>query len=298
MTRSVDVIAAARRDLEERRYGVDNQRSTNSRKRELSSQPANHQEVSSAQRRAFFRQLLRAPNPDIVTSLSQESVRNFCVDDTSAEQVKDCAGATSSSESPKRQSVRLERQPFYARCQYKDNEEPRKRDGQINRRRKRRDKEAATSRSLPNYVSSIPVSWTQRLDYLVNVVIGALATALVISSFVHQGTSAPYPNALPLVANAKRSGDQQGILPESGASLHPAQGFNILPKAFPEPLPTIAEDISSLLFLAVPVLASAPGITVLPYTGLPQALPAFPEDIARLILITSPERKASQLQTQ
>ena len=131
------------------------------------------------------------------------------------------------------------------------------------------------------------VSWTQRLDYLTNVVIGVLATALAILLLIRAGPSDPNPDALPLVANAKKSGDQQAILMASGASLYPAQGFNILPRAFREPLPTFAEDISGLLFLAAPLPASAPGITVLPYTGLPQALPVFPEDIAQLIMIAS-----------
>ncbi|MFA9476176.1 MAG: hypothetical protein ACERJ2_16670 [Filomicrobium sp.] len=398
LTRSVDVIAAARQDLEEHRCCVDNRLSTELLKRELSSQPANQQRMTSAQRRAFFRQLLRTPNPDIVTTPSREGGRNYLrVDNTSAEHVKEGLGAKGSTEIPKGQSVRLERQPLRARFQHEDNEElkqdgrinrrrkrqnketapPRsvpnyfsskmtsaqrraffrqllrtpnpdivttpsreggrnylrvdntsaehvkeglgakgsteipkgqsvrlerqplrarfqhedneelKQDGRINRRRKRQNKETAPPRSVPNYFSSMLVSWTQRLDYLTNVVIGVLATALAILLFVRAGPSDPYPDALPLVANAKKSGNQQAILFESGASLHPAQGFNILPKAFPEPLPTFAEDISGLLFLAAPLPASAPGITVLPYTGLPQALPVFPEDIAQLIMIAS-----------
>ncbi len=72
-----------------------------------------------------------------------------------------------------------------------------------------------------------------------------------------------------------------------GPSLDLARGFNILPSAFPEPLPAFAEDIFRLLLLAAPLPASAPGISVLPYTGLPQALPVFPEDIAQLIMIAS-----------
>ena len=287
LTRSVDVIAAARQDLEEHRCCVDNRLSTELLKRELSSQPANQQRMTSAQRRAFFRQLLRTPNPDIVTTPSREGGRNYLrVDNTSAEHVKEGLGAKGSTEIPKGQSVRLERQPLRARFQHEDNEEL-KQDGRINRRRKRQNKETAPPRSVPNYFSSMLVSWTQRLDYLTNVVIGVLATALAILLFVRAGPSDPYPDALPLVANAKKSGNQQAILFESGASLHPAQGFNILPKAFPEPLPTFAEDISGLLFLAAPLPASAPGITVLPYTGLPQALPVFPEDIAQLIMIAS-----------
>ncbi len=85
----------------------------------------------------------------------------------------------------------------------------------------------------------------------------------------------------------KKSGDQQATLVASRPSLDLARGFNILPSAFPEPLPAFAEDIFRLLLLAASLPASAPGISVLPYTGLPQALPVFPEDIAQLIMIAS-----------
>jgi len=114
-----------------------------------------------------------------------------------------------------------------------------------------------------------------------------LATALAILLFIRAGPADPHPDALPLVANATTSVGQQAIPLEPSASLYPAQGFSILPRAFPEPLPTFAKDISGLLVLAVPLPASAPGITVLPYTALPQALPAFPENIAQLIMFAS-----------
>jgi len=295
VARSADVIAAARQDIEEHRCLVDGQRSTDLRKLELSSQPADHQQVASAHRRALFRRSLRTPDSDVVSTPYQESVRNVRIEETSAKQIEKGAGATSPSEIAKRQSIQHERQPVRAHLRDENYEELRKRDGQINWRRKFRDKETATSRSLPNYVSSMPVSWTQRLDYLINVVIGVLATALVISLFVRSSVPDPYADVSLLVANEKTTGEQRAILPEPQAALRLAHGFDILPKAFPEPLPTIVVDILSLLFLAAPLRASAPGVVVLPYTGLPQAVPAFPEDIARLIVIALPESKKSEL---
>jgi cell wall hydrolase len=287
LARSVDVIAAMRQDLDEHRCCVDNRLSTELLKRELSCQPATQRRVASAQRRARLRQLLRNPNPDNLATPSHEAVRNLRVDPTSAEQIEERVGAKSSFEIPKRQRGRHGRQPFDAHFPREDNEELSRRHEPINRHRKCRDKETATPRRLLNNFLSMLISWARRLDYLTNVVIGVLATALAILLFIRAGPADSHPDALRLVANAKMSTGQQAIPLEPRASLYPAQGFNILLRAFPEPLPKFAEDISGLLFLAAPLPASAPGITVLPYTGLPQALPAFPEDIAQLIMIAS-----------
>ena len=248
LARSVDVIAAARQDLDEHRCCVDNRLSTESLKRELSCQPATQRQVMSAQRRARLRQLLRSPNPDSLATPSHEAVRNLRVDPTSAEQIEERVRAKSSFEIPKRQPGRRGRQPFDARFQREDNEELSRRHEPISRHRKRRDKEAAAPKSLLNEFLSMLISWAQRLDYLTNVVIGVLATALAILLFIRAGPADSRPDALPLVANAKTSAGQQAIPLEPRASLYPAQGFNILPRAFPEPLPTFAEDISGLLF--------------------------------------------------
>jgi Cell Wall Hydrolase len=287
LARSVDVIAAARQDLEEHRCCVDNRLSTGLLKRASSCQPATPRQVTSAQRRARLRQLLRNPNPDNLATPSHEAVRNLRVDPTSAEQIEERVRATSSFEIPKRQRGRRGRQLADADLQHEDNEKLSRRHETINRHRNCRDKETAAPRSLLNKLLSMLISWTQRLDYLTNVVIGVLATALAILLFIRAGPADPRPDALPLVANAKTSAGQQAISLEPRASLYLVQGFNILPRAFSEPLPMFAEDISGLLFLAAPLPASAPGITVLPYTGLPQALRAFPENIAQLIMIAS-----------
>jgi hypothetical protein len=287
LARSVDVIAAARQDLDEHRCSVDNRLSTEILKRESSCRPATQQRMTSAQRRARLRQLLRNPNPDDLATPSHEAVRNLRVDPTSAEQIEERVRAKSSFEIPRRQRGRHGRQAFDANFQREDNEELSRRHESINPHRKCRDKETATLRSLLNKFLSMLISWAQRLDYLTNVVIGTLATALVILLFIRAVPSDSYPDALPLIANAKTGAGRQANPLEPRASFYPAQGFNILPRAFPKPLPTFAEDISGLLFLAAPLPASAPGITVLPYTGLPQALPAFPEDIAQLIMFAS-----------
>lgn len=248
---SVDVIAAARQDLEEHRCHLDNQLSSDS--------------------------------PE------QNNVRSLRLGNSSVEHVKESVATTSGGG--------LRRQPFHARLPHQDNEEPCAWSGQINRHRKYRNTTVASKR-IQHGFSFLLAIWTQRLDYLTNAVIGVLAAALVISLFFRAGPSDQYPVALPLVGSAKKSGDQEVVPLEFDASRQPAQGFNIHSKSFPKPLPAFAEDISRLLFLADPLWASAPGITVFPYTGLPPALPAFPEDIARLIVVTSPTRKPSELRIQ
>jgi cell wall hydrolase len=287
VTRSADVIVAARRDLEE--CCADNRLSTEFLKREFVFQPANQRLMTSAQRRAFFRQLLRTPVPDLATRPPRKG-RNLLV----AEHFKKEVGATSSSEIPKpssskipkRRNTRAEAQRLRGHFEYDDNQELRKQDGPINRHRKCQDEEVLTPRRVPNDFSSMLASGTQRVDSLTNVVLGVLATVLVVFLFFRAVPLDP-SGASSLVANAKNNGDQQAVLMASGGSRYRGQGFNILPKAFPEPLPTFAEDISGLMFLASSSPASAPGITVLTYIGLPRSLPAFPEDIGQLIMLAS-----------
>ena len=286
LTRSADVVATAREELEEHHAPANGQPLGDLQGRELLFRPATQRQVTSAQRRELFRHLLRTPKLNTVATSSKEAVRTSTADTTRAKDLKTRIGSTSSSANPKRRSSRLGGRSADAPLQHEEIEEAHKRDGQLNRHRRHRNEETSAPTSLPNSFSSMLISWTQRLDYLTNVVIGVLATALVISLFVRAEQSDPYRDVLPLVANAKTSGDQQAIIMASEASLYPAQGFNILPKEFREPLPTFAEDIFGLLLLAAP-LPAAPGITVLPYTGLPQALPGFPEDIAQLVMIAS-----------
>jgi hypothetical protein len=284
--RSADVIAAARHDLEEHHGSADSQPSTDLLKGELSSRPATQRKVTSAQRRARLRQLLRNPNLDTLTTPSHEAVRNPHVHPRSTEQTEERIGTANSVKISKRQRSRLRRQSAPARLQHEENGELRKQEGPLNRNRGHLCEKTAVLKGLPNKFSSLLIGWTQRLDYLTNVVIGVLATALAISSFVRAGPTDPHLDALPLVAKVNESGDQPAIPMVSKASLHPARGFKILPGAFREPLPPFAGDVSGLLSLATP-LPSAPGIIVLPYLGLPQALPEFPEDIAQLIMIAS-----------
>lgn len=286
LTCSVDVVATARQDLEEHRVPADSPPLVDLPKRGLPSRPATQRNVTSAQRRARLRQLLRNPSPDSVAAHSHQAIRNLHEDHTSAEQIEKRVRTKSSFEIPKRQRVWFRRQPAEALFQQEKNEELRQRDRKVNRHRGHRNEKTAAPRSSPNGFSSMLISWMQRMDYLTNAVIGVLATALVISLFVRAGQSDPYRGVLPVGANANTRGAQQAIAVASEASLYPARGFNILPREPREPLPTFAKDISDLLFLAYP-LPAAPGITVIPYTGLPQALPAFPEDIAQLVMIAS-----------
>ena len=283
LTRSVDAIVIARQDLEKNHAATDSLPSAVLPERELLCRSTTQQHVTSAQRRARLRRLLR--NPENAATASDEAIRTLRVDPRGAEQIEERVEATSSAEAAKRQRGRRERRALQARFQHEEYEEPRKWDGQLNRHQGRPNEETAISRRLPNNFSALFVSWTRRLDYLTNVAIGVLAIALVISLFVSAGQRDPHRGVLPLVANAKTSGDQQAAM-ASEASLYPAQGFNILPREFREPLPTFVEDISGLLLLAAP-LPGAPGIAVLTYTGLPKALPAFPKDIAQLIMLAS-----------
>ena len=258
LTCSEDVIASARQDLGRRHVPADCQPLVDLPKGGLSSRPGTRRNITSAEKRARLRQLLRNPSADDVTAF----------------------------ETPKRKRVWFRRQPADALFQIDENEELRWPDRQLNPQRRQRNEETAAARSSPIGFSSMLASWTQRMDYLTNVVIGVLATTLVISVFVRAGESHPYRDVSPAIANANMSGAQHAIAVASKASRYPAQGFDILPRESGEPLPTFARDIPSLLLLAEP-LPTAPGITVLAYMGLPQALPAFPKDIAQLIMVAS-----------
>jgi hypothetical protein len=157
-------------------------------------------------------------------------------------------------------------------------------------RRKREGKQRAPRGGLANNVSAKFTSWIQRLDYLINVVIGVLMTALLTSWLVVARSPDPRASSVPLTAFEQSRREPKAAISAFVASIDPVQGFNILSSAFPEPLPATAQDIPSMLSLARPLLASAPGVAVFPYTGLPHALPSFPEDVARLIWIATPQR--------
>ena len=162
----------------------------------------------------------------------------------------------------------------------------------MDRRSKRRTRKLAPRGGLANNVSAMSTSWIQRLDYLTNVVIGVLMTALLLSWIAWARSPDLNASSVPEAALDQARSEQQAAILAFGASSYPAQGFKILPIAFPEPLPATAQDIPSMLSLARPLLASAPGVAVFPYTHLPQALPSFPENIARLIWIATPQRRA------
>ena len=168
---------------------------------------------------------------------------------------------------------------------------------------------------------SIFVSWTQRLDSLTNTVAGVLILTLL--SFwtigvgepvpaadkvaVHaaaEATPAPDPVVNPEPAHAEagvahaadpvaaliaNAGLMEPVKEQKEAQPPSAHGFRVLSTAFPKPLPAKPEDISTMHSWARASLASAPGLVLLPYTGLPQAIPAMPPDIAGHILITTPQ---------
>jgi hypothetical protein len=76
----------------------------------------------------------------------------------------------------------------------------------------------------------------------------------------------------------------------SAHTLPASKGLHVLSTAFPKPLPPTPDDISTLHLWARASLPSAPGLAVLPYTGLPQTIPAMPPDIESQFLITTPQR--------
>lgn len=285
VTRSVDIVAAARRDLEKHRHLADRQCSSDFEELKLPPHTEDYQNLSSPQRRKLFRQLLRTT--DTVSSRMRGSE---CLPLTGKEdhQVKKGGDkAATCSESKNLQSVRFRRQQVQTPPRILV-EEPRRGDGRIDRRRKRRGTKLAPREGLADKASAMSICWTQRLDYLINVVFGVLTTALLMSWIVWAKSPNPHASS---VSHEQARSEQQAPISAFGASSYPAQGFHILSSAFPEPLPAAAQDIPFMLSLARPLRASAPGVAVFPYTGLPQALPSFPEDIARLIWIATPQRR-------
>lgn len=135
-------------------------------------------------------------------------------------------------------------------------------------------------------------SWTQRLGDLTNAVIGLLAATLAVLVFVGATpTDANLRNLQP-AANAEKKRDAHAVSLASAvtarsAPRHPIRGFNILPTTFAASLPSIEAETSGLASMAAPLPASAPGIVVLAYTGLPRALPVFPETVSQLVTIAS-----------
>lgn len=286
LARSMDVIAAARQDLEEDRCCLENQLSTDLLKRDLSYQSASQQQTTSAERRARFRQLLR--NPDSLTPARSyhQADRNFFVDLARAEDIGEPKGVKSSFEIHEPLLSWRESRPCDALLLHHDDEQVSRQEPNAEHQTSG-EKEAPSTQSASNHVLFKCIRWTRRLDRLTNFAFGVLAAALASLLFIRAEAVYPHSEALPLVANLKSSADQQTVRLERRAPIYHARGFIILPKVVGEPLPKFAEDISGLLFWAAPLPASAPGITVLPYTGLPQALPAFPKDIPQLIMISS-----------
>ncbi len=76
----------------------------------------------------------------------------------------------------------------------------------------------------------------------------------------------------------------------SAHTLPSAHGLRVISTAFPKPLPPRPDDISTMHLWARPPPTSAPGLTMLTYTGLPQVIPGMPPDIQSQILITTPQR--------
>lgn len=76
--RSVDAIVIARQDLEKHHAPTDSLPSADLSERELLCRSTTQQHVTSAQRRARLRRLLR--NPENVATASDEAIRNLRVD--------------------------------------------------------------------------------------------------------------------------------------------------------------------------------------------------------------------------
>ncbi len=96
----------------------------------------------------------------------------------------------------------------------------------------------------------------------------------------------------PVAALLARSGIAE-LEPEAAApqtQLPSTGGFDIHAKARPQPLPSMAADVSTMLSWARPARVSAPGIGVFPYMDLPQSVPGVPQDIAGHIFMSAPRR--------
>jgi hypothetical protein len=286
VTRSVDVVAAARRDLEKHRHLGDRQGLSDFEELKLPPHIEDYQNLSSPQRRKLFRKLLRTTDTVSPGMRGSGCLPLTCKEDHQVKKSGDKAATCS--ESKNLQSVRFRKQQLHTPPPMLEKKEPRRVEGRIDRRRKPRGRELAPRENSADQVSAMFICWTQRLNYLINVVFGVLTTALLMSWIV----SAKSPDPLASSASHEQARSEQQVpIPSFGPSSYPAQGFHILSTAFPEPLPTIAQDISFMLSFARPLRASAPGVAVFPYTGLPQPLPSFPDDIARLIWIATPQKR-------
>lgn len=289
LSRSADVIAAARCDLESHRLAIEPRDPTKVDEQKLYAPARGYRDMATAERRALFRQLLRSPE---VSAAQPERSARADLKDTRVEQVGD--GGTGISRSTKNCDARLgeaQRRPKFRNTQ---KEERRRRDEQRDLTGKRWDREEIPA-DVRTAILTVPPRWGPRLDYLMNVAAGVLVTALIISSVISAppGSSA---DPMSVLANTQINGKHQARLPEQQSSPHPPEGFNILGGNLPQPLPKTAEDVARLHVLADPQVASAPGVVVLPYPDLPKTLQAFPEDIPDLIRIATPQRRTSALE--
>ena len=261
--------------------------STNVEGPTLNSRAGVYRHTASAQRRALFRKLLRSA--EIGAALSVERPPRLSFEDRGAEHVENDDRARNFSESARLAKAQFDEAGRHAISCDTPKKDIRGRERRASRYRRRRDEEVRSSGSVAADISSMSLSWSQRLDYLINVATGVLVTALVISWALSASKPGSYADPMLVVANAQTGGEQQGTSPD------PPEGFNILSRAFPKPLPTMAEDVATLLFLARPSFASAPGVVVFPYADFPKALKTFPKDIADLIMIATPQRQGSSL---
>jgi len=286
ISRSADVIAAARRDLESNSIERD---PTKLDGQKLSPRASVYRDMASAERRALFRQLLRSP--EVNAAQPERSARpNLKV--TRVEHGGD--GGTSVSRSTKNHDARLGEAPRRPEPRNTQKEESRRRDEQRSPFGKLWDREEIPA-DVRSAISTVPPRWGPRLDSLMNVAAGVLVTALIISSVIGAppGSSA---DPMSVLGNIQIIGKHQARLPEQQSSPHPPEGFNILAGHLPEPLPKTAEDVARLHGLAQRLVASSPGVVVLPYPDLPETLQAFPEDIPDLIRIATPQRRTSALE--
>jgi hypothetical protein len=283
---SADVVATARDELQECNALADRQPLSDLPKCGLHLQTATQRQVTPKQRRPLFQQPLRKPSLETTAISSQERKPKSFPHRTGIKDLKTDIASTSSSAMPKRRSSRLRERPANEPFQHSGAERARKRDREFDRLETPPDEKAPTPRRWPSDVPSVLLSWTHRLDYLTNAVIGVLATALVLSSFVHESQTDLYREERLLVGDAKASSSQQATHLSLRASLDRTKRSDIVSREFHAPASIFAGDISNLR-LSAAALPAPPGMIILPYTGFPHALPAFPQDIAQLGAITS-----------
>jgi len=261
LARSANVIAAARQELVKRSPSVDPHPLMHSENGKLSSHAALYSRTASAQRRALFRELLRAPELSAASSREGSCLR--------------FAGTAATKNS------RHGKPPLRA----PSNEELGTREERVKWQPKRQNKKRGSSQDVPHRVSIFPASWTGRLDDLITAI---AATALLVSWFAYGSPAGLPADSASAAIDAQTSSKEQGAK-DLSSPIAP-DGFNLLSQAFPKPLPTMAEDIPTLLFFARPLLASAPGITVVFYMDLPKPLAPVPKNISSLIRIATPQR--------